>query len=117
MARTPTPVEPDDTDNDTEFSSYMERLLPGCQSLQELIQAEIKKALLSFNPNPDPSVPGNSGTYLERQNAMLLAQLLKRGVPTESVSIPPPANEPPEEDLPELPPTPKPKAKSSPFWK
>ena len=116
----PTRSEPpeDENENDTEFSAYMERLLPGCKSLSELIQTEIKKALVSFNPNPDPSVPGNSGTYLERQNAMLLAQLLKRGVPTESVSIPLPANEPPEEDLPELPPTPKPKApKSSPFWK
>ena len=120
MARTSTPVEPDENENDAEFSGYMERLLPGCQSLKELIQAEIKKALQSSsNPNMTDHLPDDrSGSYLERQNAMLLAQLLKSEGRTRSVSIPLPANEPPEEDLPELPPTPKPKApKSSPFWK
>src|ERR1035437_7341950 len=117
----PTRSEPpeDENENDTEFSSYMERLLPGCKSLSELIQAEIKRALSSFNPNPDPLAPGNSASYLERQNAMLLAQLLKSGGHTESVSTPPTSKEPLEEDLPEeLPPVPKPKAKkTSPFWK
>ena len=122
MARTPTPVDPesDENENDTEFSAYMERLLPGCKSLTELIQAEIKKALSSSNPNPNPpDLSANSGSYLERQNAMLLSQLLKRGGRTESESILPPANEPLEENLEDLPPpAPKPKPpKTSPFWK
>src|ERR1035437_4628025 len=120
MARTSTPVEPDENENDTEFSGYMERLLPGCQSLKELIQAEIKKALQSSsNPNMTDHLPDDrSGSYLERQNAMLLAQLLKSEGRTRSVSIPLPANEPPGESFPRAPPAPKAEGpKTAPFGK
>jgi hypothetical protein len=98
----------------------MERLIPGCKTLKELIQEEIKKAFDKISPNNPNRLDENSGTYLERQNAMLLAQLLKSEGRTRSELTPLPPSEP-EDDLPEEPiPAPKPKlpkVKSSPFWR
>jgi hypothetical protein len=129
MARTPkiplTPVEPeiDDSENDTEFSAYMERLIPGCKSLNEMIREEIRKALLSFNLNPTQRPldgPGKSETYLERQNAALLRQLINVNIERSDELTPSPPSEP-LEDLPE--PGPKKPSlkvkptKSIPFWR
>jgi hypothetical protein len=110
----------DENNHDDDFAAYLEKAIPTCAGLTELIQAEIKKALAARSAAPGQSPEGvlplanvqggNTGTYLERQNAMLLAQLMnaKGG----SGPILPPSVEPPEDDLPEEPlPTPKPRAK------
>jgi hypothetical protein len=76
--------ETDEGEHDNDFSQYLERAIPKSMSLSALIQAEVKKALLSFAPNnsnPEP-MPTNSGSYLERQNALLLSQMLRRGRPS-----------------------------------
>ena len=111
MAATPEPAE---DENDASFLDYLTRNALQCKTLTEFIQAEVAKAVKAA-PNDPPSDPKPSGTYLERQNQMLIDRLLKleKSTPVEQ----PPTNgptEPPKE------PPKDPKAKPEPtkaFWR
>src|SRR5271166_5600353 len=84
----------DDDDNDATFLEYIERLGPQCKAISTLIDQRISEALKA-NPKPNPQNQNpQSPSYLEAQNQMLLAELLKlKGVTPQSIPQNPPADD------------------------
>lgn len=62
-----------DDPNDDEILEVLERVFPKWSNLQETIKTQIEEVLKARETNPEAP----QGNYLERQNAMLLAELLK----------------------------------------
>jgi hypothetical protein len=114
MAKAHNP-EPEADENDDSFLDYIERLGPKCQSIREMVKAEIAEALKG--PSASPSEP-QSGSYLEKQNAMLLAELMKlKGLAPSIPGEPGQTSEKPPRE-PELPPSePKEPVRPKAFWK
>jgi hypothetical protein len=113
-------ADDDPTDeNDVSFLDYLTRNALQCKTLTEFIQAEVAKAVkgASLSPGKDDAP---SGSYLERQNAMLIERLLKLEKSTQSSSEQ--SGEPPKPDnLPKPPkgkeaPPPKPEPAKA-FWR
>jgi hypothetical protein len=87
-------ADENDNDHNAEFLDFFERLGPQCKSISELIDQKIKEALGKPSPSPE-----GSGSYLERQNEMLLREIfeLKHGKPpTSGAPKPGPADPKPE---------------------
>ena len=86
-------TEPAENEHDADFLDYFERLGPQCKSITNLIDQKIAEALKATSTSGnDPANPSQSGNYLEKQNQMLLAELLK--VKGLNPSTPEPHGEP-----------------------
>src|SRR5271166_575057 len=111
----------DDEDNDAMFLEFIERLGPQCKAISTLIDTKIAEALRAPKSTPAGQSP-QSQSYLEAQNQMLLAELLKtKGMTPQSIPQNPPAGdiktESPTAPAPQNPPKTPPAPPKRPFFR